>query len=154
MSAPPAPPPRPVQLEVAALLWLLAAALGAAGALLGLAGLDAARERAVEVPGVDPRTARTVASLVVVGVVVLGVLAAALAALFAAYLRAGRPWARVLLTVFAAFGIGSTVYSLVAARSALAGLSGVLDVAAAVIEVLALVLMFAPASSGYLAHQR
>ena len=148
----PALPAAPGSVKGAFLIYLVAALLAALGIVLSLTSniWDQAVAAGANTSGLDTRTLVNTAKIatVVVGVILLG-----LYLLFAFKMRAGRNWARIVLTVLSALSILSsargsssvtvngTTYS--SSTSQATGWIGT------VLAIVAIVLMFLPASNAY-----
>jgi type IV secretory pathway VirB2 component (pilin) len=94
--------PEPKEVRLSFFLWLAGAVLLAVSALLMLGDREAALEEARNVPatpGITVEQLESTITAILVFLVIIGVVLAGLMALFAFKARAGRNWARVVLTV-------------------------------------------------------
>lgn len=103
-SSVPARGPRPSSVEISFSLWVTYLAIGAVNTVVGFVHRDRNRADAInaviaQYPAMDRAMIDSVATAVVVGVVVLGLLFVGAGVSFALLMRAGRNWARVVLTV-------------------------------------------------------
>jgi hypothetical protein len=106
----PARGPRPSSVEISFWLWITYLSIGAINSVIAFIQRDRNRADALNAviaqhPTMDRSMIETVASMVVVGVVVLGLLFVAAGLCFALLTRAGRNWARVLLTVVGSLSV-------------------------------------------------
>lgn len=106
----PARGPRPSSVDISFWLWITYLSIGAINSVIGFVQRDRNRADALnavmaQYPAMDRSMIETVATMVVVGVVVLGLLFVAACISFALLTRAGRNWARVLLTVVGSMSV-------------------------------------------------
>lgn len=153
----PAHPAAPGSITGAFLIYLLAAVLLAVGVVLALTSnvWNDAIAAAGNTSSVNTQTLVNTAKIITV---VIGVVFLALYLLFAFKMRAGRNWARIVLTVLSALSIASsfsasgsvnvngTVYKSTSTQTT--GIVG------AVLAIVAIVLMFLPASNAYFAQSK
>jgi uncharacterized membrane protein YcjF (UPF0283 family) len=90
--------------EISFSLWITYLMIGAVNTVVGFVQRERNRADAInaviaQYPAMDRSMVDSVATVVVVGVVVLGLLFVAAGVSFALLMRAGRNWARVVLTV-------------------------------------------------------
>jgi len=116
---------------------------------------DQAMAAAAGRPGSSGMTAQSLANTVKVVAVVAVSNIVGLYLLFALKMRAGRNWARIVLTVLSALSIGSTAHSSTTIRvndqAFTASTSQAVGWFGAALAVVAIVLMFMPASNAYFA---
>jgi hypothetical protein len=149
-------PPRSV--DVARWLWVAGALLSAVRSYLALADRQALRD---QVTSLEPALSMQQVEAVVNGEVIMGVLfAAVVVALYvvvANKMRAGRPWARVLLSLFGGLFVLLGGLGLFGVANGLAAATGVsvdpaelvLSAVGLVVDVAALVAMWLPPSNNY-----
>jgi hypothetical protein len=106
----PARGPRPSSVDISFWLWITYLSIGAINSVIGFVQRERNRAEALnavvaQYPTMDRPMIETVASMVVVGVVVLGLLFVTACVSFALLTRAGRNWARVLLTVVGSISV-------------------------------------------------
>jgi hypothetical protein len=160
---PAAPVEKPKDVETAFRLGLLAVVIGIVGIALSFAvagpSIDAAIAANPLPPGITADQFRQIAlvSSIVVAVLLLIVIAVYLLFLFK--MRAGRNWARIMTTIFAAIWIAFGVFGLVGIGEVIA--AGPLGIVSAVLSVLLLVVlvasiffMFRPAAGPYFQQER
>lgn len=142
-------PPRPKSVDTAFLLWIVAAALGVIGAVLGLAMQDAIMEETADQLGITVEEADAGA----VGTIV-NLLFIALWVGVAFAMRAGMNWARIVLTVlgglsvlFGLFGLASLPILL--AVGGLGVLQVFLNIGSLVVIIAAIVFMFRAEANHY-----
>ncbi|MEV6608000.1 hypothetical protein [Kutzneria sp. NPDC051319] len=138
------PAPQPVQISF--WIWVATAALGVIGAVVGFTQRDAAvaaLRGSASVRGLTEAQIQTAATVGVAVAAVFAIIFAGLYVLFAFKARAGRNWARIVLTVLTVLH----VLSLATGFSVLAGIS-------ALAAVVALVLLYLPASSQFYAASK
>lgn len=147
-----APPAAPGSVKGAFLIYLLAALLAALGIVLSLTSniWDDAIAAGANTSGLDTQTVVNTAKIVTV---VVGAILLALYLLFAFKMRAGRNWARIVLTVLSALSIASSFSASASVtvngnvyKSTSTQATGWIG---AVLGIIAIVLMFLPASNAY-----
>ncbi|RAS67305.1 hypothetical protein C8D87_103644 [Lentzea atacamensis] len=134
--------PREVQLSF--WLWIVGAALSVIGALFAFTQRDRLLEEARNRPDAGGLSEAELDTLVTIGLVVgvvIALLFAGLYVLFAFKARAGRNWARIVLAVLTALGVLALV---------IGGIS-IAAVLSTVVAIVAVVLLFLPASNQYFA---
>lgn len=153
---PPAPPVKPREVELAFRLWIATIVLGLVGSALVFTfsdPLDQARARA-ESSGagtINPAQFSSFLNAVLVVTAILGVIFLVLEVFFVLKMRAGRNWARITLTIFAAISVASTLFSLVQGAPGITVVTGPVGV---VLQVTATVLLYRRASNAYFSVQR
>ncbi len=133
--------PAPKEVQISFWIWIAGAALSVISALLAFTQKDELAKTMRENPGTAGMTPQEFDAAVNFGLifaVAIGIVLAGLYVLFAFKARAGRNWARVVLTVLTALGLLSMLLS----RS-LSGLP------TTVISVVAVVLLYLPNSKAY-----
>lgn len=150
---PPAAAPADVQTSFK--LWIADIVIGVVATLLlfTLPG-EVIVPRSELPPGVDPATADAIVLGAIIFGVVLGLVLLALQLLFVFKMRAGRNWARIVLTVLGGigllgglFGLGRTLAFL--AAGGLGVLVGLLSLVQLVILAAAILFMYRPAANAY-----
>lgn len=154
----PAQPAAPGSVKGAFAIYLVAALLALAGIVLSLTSNIWAEAIAANPTSTSGVSAQTLVNTAKTIVVVAGVLFLALYLLFAFKMRAGRNWARIVLTVLSALSILSATSASSSVtinnnvyRSSSTQASGWIGAA---LGVLAIVLMFLPASNAYFAASK
>ncbi len=151
---PPAPVAPPGSVNGAFFIYLIAAVLAVIGIILTLT--SNVWEQAIADSGADTSgvNVHSLVNTVKIVSVVFGVIFIALYLLFAFKMRAGRNWARIVLTVLSALSIISSVSTTTTAvtvnghvyKSTSTQLTGWIGV---ILAVIAIVLMYLPASNAY-----
>ncbi|MBM9475752.1 hypothetical protein JL107_04765 [Nakamurella flavida] len=155
--AEPAKPTRPGTVTGAFVCWVLTAVASIVGVVVVLTSPiwqqaidEAARQGNLDASGIDVNNLVTVGKVLVIGVAVVLV---ALYLLFAFKMRAGRNWARIVLTVLGAFTVLSAFTPTTRGRVTVNGQEFVANSGpgwiTAVLAIAGLVLMYLPASNAY-----
>ena len=155
---PPHDDPAPVDIETARHLWIAVIGLGVASMLVGLWSIWSDRATFVDALMTDltaqdpslalpPETADTVLTVAMGFALLFAAAITALVWLTVRKMRAGRPWARSVLT-----GIGVVV--VVTTLPSLFGLGGVSGAVAVVTTILGILQAVAAAGAVYLMHRR
>jgi preprotein translocase subunit SecG len=148
-------PAAPGSVKGAFLIYVVAALLAIVGAVLLVTSKtwDAAIAASAGKANASGITAESLANAVKIATVVVTVIIVGLYLLFAFKMRAGRNWARVVLTVLSALSIANTARSsssiTVNNQVYSAAGSQVFSWLGAILAILAIVLMFLPASNAY-----
>ncbi|MBW4715850.1 hypothetical protein [Saccharothrix obliqua] len=139
--------PVPKEVQISFWIWIAGAALSVLGSLLALTQRDAIAQVLRESPqsrGLSPDEFDAAVTASILFAVVIGLVFAGLYVLFAFKARAGRNWARVVLTVLTALSLLALVTG--------ASVSGLLTSLASVVAV---VLLYMPNAKAYFdAHKR
>ena len=137
--------PAPQQVQISFWLWVATAVLGVIGAAVVFTQRDAALDaaRAANTSHLSDDVLQSAVTVGLVFAAVLAVVFAGLYLLFAFKARAGRNWARIVLTVLTVLD----VLFLAVKFSTLSGIS-------TLIAVVAVVLLFLPASNEFFAASR
>lgn len=132
-------------------LWLTSIVVGLLGTVVGLlfTDRDALKQDLLE-QGNAPSDVDTIVTATVVTIAVVGLIILALQLFFVFKMRAGRNWARIVLTVLGVIGVLSSVFTLTQGS----GLAAVVNLVSAVVVVAAIVFMYRPAASAYFSPQR
>ena len=140
---------RPSDVDLAFWLWIASTLVGLISFFIALPTMGEQVQRATQLQSGQqlPPDMMAFAQVFQIVTVVVGV---ALAVLFAVKMRAGRNWARIVITVFAAFRVLSVLLSL----SLMGGVEMILSIVAALLSVAVVVLMFRPDAKAYFASQR
>ncbi|MGI5128664.1 hypothetical protein ACQEVB_17775 [Pseudonocardia sp. CA-107938] len=167
---PPYPPPaprgpveKPKEVETAFRLGLLSVLLGVIGVALGFAlspvSIDATIASGQVPPGVTTEQFRQITTVILVGIAVVWLIFLALYVLFLFKMRAGRNWARIVITIlgaiavlFTLFGIGSIGQTF--AMGPIGVVSGVLSIVQLLTIIAGIVFMFRPAAGPYFRQER
>lgn len=148
-------PAAPGSVKGAFLIYVVAALLAIVGAVLLVTSKtwDAAIAASAGKANASGITAESLANAVKIATIVVTVIIVGLYLLFAFKMRAGRNWARVVLTVLSALSIANTARSsssiTVNNQVYSAAGSQVFSWLGAILAILAIVLMFLPASNAY-----
>lgn len=128
------PPPgvRPKEVELSFWLWVGSIVVSLLGSIAVLAQLDDIRRQAIAEaqradPTVDPQLFESVINAALVGGLVFGLLLLALELLFIFKMRAGRNWARIVLTVLAGISVVGALLGLGQPQPALVTITSVLS---------------------------
>ncbi|WP_127783445.1 hypothetical protein [Rhodococcus sp. X156] len=141
----------PADVDKAWKLWLASIVIGLIGTVVGLLATDRDKlKQDLIAEGSAPADVDAVVNATVVSIAVIGLIILALQLLFVFKMRAGRNWARIVLTVLGVVGVLSSVFSL----SQGSGLAAVVNLVSAVVVVAAIVLMYRPAAKAYFSPQR
>lgn len=143
----------PAEVENAFKLWLVSIALGLVGAIAGIAFADRDAMINEAMKNGANLTRDQASSAVTVGLVVGAVIALILIGLellFAFKMRAGRNWARIVLTVLGVLGVLFGLYGLTNGLT----VGTVLNIISIIVVVAAIVFMFRPAASAYFSRPR
>lgn len=144
--------PRPKEVDLSFWLWVTSFVLGIVGLIVFLGEFDTIRDTAVEEARrqvqregspLDEAQLESITSAVLIGGVVIGLLISAVELLFALFMRKGRNWARILLTVFGGIGVVSGLYSLTTES----GVQLALTVLSLPVVIGAIVTMYLPAAN-------
>lgn len=144
--------PRPKEVDLSFWLWVTSFVLGIVGLIVFLGEFDTIRDTAVQEARrqvqrdgspLDEAQLQSITNAVLIGGVVIGLLVSAVELLFAMFMRKGRNWARILLTVFGGIGVVSGLYSLTTE----AGVQLALTVVSLPVVIGAIVTMFLPAAN-------
>lgn len=139
--------PAPKEVQLSFWLWIAGAVLSVIGALFAFTQRDTLLEEVRKRPDAGSFSEAQLDTVVTTGLIVGVVIALAFAGLyvlFAVKARAGRNWARIALTVLTALG----VLALVIGGFSVAG------ILSTVVSVVAVVLLFLPASNQHFAAQQ
>jgi hypothetical protein len=145
---------RPQDVNLAFWLWIASLLVAITATLIAIptmgetAQLAAQQQAAARGTSLSPDAAASMVHLVVVSSIVGSVVGFALNVFFAVKMRAGRNWARIVITVFAVIGVLFTVLGLKS------GLTLALQIVAALLYIATVVLMFRPAAKAYFATAR
>ena len=139
-------PPTPVWVTVSFWIWIAGAALSVIGAIYTIANRNTAlaQMRQNAPTGISPQEYETVVNTVVTASAAVAVVFAGLYVFFAYKVRAGRPWARTVLTVLTVVGV---LFDLFFGGSASTYLS-------VLISVIAVGLLYLPSSRAFFAAGR
>jgi hypothetical protein len=160
---PAAPVEKPKEVETAFRLGLLAVVLGIIGIALGFAvsgpAIDAEIAATPLPPGFTEQQFRQIALVTSIVVAVLMLVVIAVYLLFLFKMRAGRNWARIMTTIFAAIWIAFGLFGLagigaIIATGPLGILSAVLSVLLLVVLIASIFFMFRPAAGPYFQQER
>ncbi|MFL6140794.1 MAG: hypothetical protein ACJ72N_02845 [Labedaea sp.] len=152
----PVPADRPKSVDNAFLLWLIGAGISLLGVIFVLTvGVDAITDSARESLKNSGRPyteedVKNFANLSKIIGVVIGLLFVGLFVLFAYKMRAGRNWARILLTVLGGLSLVFTLLGI----SSTDGLTLVVRLIEAVLTLVAIYFMFRPEANRYFAAGR
>lgn len=143
----------PADVDKAFKLWLVSIGIGVLGIIASLMFTD--RDAMVQNMKDSNSTldADQLNSAVNVGLAIgaiLGVIIVALELFFAFKMRAGRNWARIVLTVLGVLGILSSLYGLTNGFS----IATVLNLISLIVVVAAIVFMFKPTASAYFSRPK
>ncbi len=152
---PPAPT-RPNTVDLAFWCWMVTAALALFGVFLSL--MSPTWDQALEAAGGDSNAQNIVTTAKIIAVVA-AVIFVAVYALFAFKMRAGRNWARIVLTIFGALSLlttfGTTTRTVVVnGRTFEVASTAWLGYLSALVALAGIVLMFLPASNKFFADYR
>jgi hypothetical protein len=139
--------PAPKEVQLSFWLWIVGAVLSVIGALFAFTQRDTLLEEARKRPDTGGFSEAQLDAVVITGLIVGVVIALAFAGLyvlFAFKARAGRNWARIALTVLTALGVLAL---------AIGGFS-VAGILSTVVSVVAVVLLFLPASNQHFATRQ
>ncbi|MEO9222066.1 MAG: hypothetical protein ABI251_09895 [Mycobacteriaceae bacterium] len=143
----------PAEVEKSFKLWLVSIGLGVLGVIASLLLFDSddAINKAMQS---SSELTRDQASAGVTFVLVAGIVFVAvvigLELLFAFKMRAGRNWARIVLTVLGVLGVLFSLFGLAAGFS----LSSALNLVSMIVVIAAIVFMFKPAASAYFSRPK
>jgi hypothetical protein len=160
---PAAPVEKPKDVETAFRLGLLAVVIGIIGIALSFAlagpSIDAAIAANPLPPGITEQQFRQIALVSSIVVAVLLLVVIALYLLFLFKMRAGRNWARIMTTIFAAIWIAFGLFGLLGIGEVLAAgplgvLSAVLSVLLLVVLIASIFFMFRPTVGPYFQQER
>lgn len=140
----------PADVQKAFKLWIVSIAIGVLGTLVGLIFGFANREDLETTimdnsPTLTPDEVSTTVTATLIAVAVIGLIIAGLELLFTFKMRAGRNWARIVLTVLGVLGVLFSLYGLATAFT----IGSVLTLISIIVVIAAIVFMFKPASSAY-----
>lgn len=147
-SPPAGPPPKDVQTSVK--LWFASIALALVAGLLSLlfTDRDVARQALLDSDaGLSASQADTAVTISVIGGFFFVVVIAALQLLFVFKMRAGRNWARIVLTVLGALAVIFGLFGFTAGFT----IGSLVNLVSILLIVGAIVLMYRPAASAYFA---
>jgi heme A synthase len=151
------PSAAPAEVQTAYRLYIAGILIGVLGAILTFVNLPAAMDAAIakqgDVPGLSAEQLRSATQI---GAIVGGIVALVFVVLYILFIikmRAGRNWARIVLTVLSALSVISTVFGIgtVFSEGGLGVVSGILTLVQLVLIVVAVYFMFRPASNAYFA---
>lgn len=141
--------PAPADVETSYKLWLVSIAIGIIGGIIGFVLAD--RTKGINTLMNDPNNALTrdqANTAITVGLVVglvIGLILLALELFFMYKMRAGRNWARIVLTVLGVLSVLSGLFGLSQGFSA----GSVLTLISLVVVIAAIAFMYKPAASAY-----
>lgn len=140
---PPAKPKAPIPIKIAFWIWVVSAVLTIAGGLLAIGQKNTIVRQLQQHPpkGVNPSQYASIASASIAITATGAIIFAALYVLLAWAMLTGRNWARITLTVLTVIGVLLTLFS----GTSLYTLIGL------VVALLALALLYLPASAEYFA---
>ena len=144
----------PREVDVSFWLWVTGFVLGLIGLFVFWGDFDTIRDTAIEEASrqaqregrtLDEEQLRNGINAVLVGGVVIGLIAAAVQLLIAWFMRKGRNWARIVLTVLGVLGVFAGLFSLPSQSGSQLGLSAIhlLVLAGAVVA------MYLPAANAW-----
>ncbi len=138
----------PDDVQKSFMLWLVSIGIGVLGAIVGIVFAD--RDKAIDeaMKNGSDLTRDQASSLVngiLVGTAVTVLIILALELFFVFKMRAGKNWARIVLTVLGVLGILSALYGLTAGLT----FGVVLNLISMLVVIAAIVFMFKPAASAY-----
>jgi hypothetical protein len=160
---PAAPVEKPKEVETAFRLGLLAVVLTVVGIALGFVtagpGIDAAVATGQVPPGITEQQYRQFATIGLAVVAVLLLIVIAVYLLFLFKMRAGRNWARILVTILGLLWILAGLWGLVnSGQQIAAGGLGIASVALSVVQLVVIAatifFIFRPAASAYFQQDR
>jgi hypothetical protein len=134
-------PPVPNEVQISFWIWIAGAVLSILGALYSLTQRDQFAEALRNTPQasqLSPEEFDAAVSASLLFAVVLGVVFAGLYILFALQMRAGKNWARVVLTVLTALSLVSMLFG-----------ASLLGLFTALISVVAVVMLYMPNAKAY-----
>ncbi len=143
----------PDDVQKSFMLWLVSIGIGVLGAIVGIAFAD--RDKAIDeaMKNGSDLTRDQASSLVngiLVGTVVIVLIILALELFFVFKMRAGKNWARIVLTVLGVLGILSALYGLTAGLT----FGVLLNLISMLVVIAAIVFMFKPAASAYFSQPK
>jgi hypothetical protein len=139
---------RPSDVDLAFWLWIASTLVGLISFFIALPTMGEQIQRAAQQGGQQlPPDMMAFTQVFQIVSLVVGL---ALAVLFAVKMRAGRNWARIVITVFAAVRVLSALLSL----PLVGGVEMILSIVVALLSVAVVVLMFRPDAKAYFASQR
>ncbi len=127
-----APPQRPKEVDTSFWLWIGSMVVSLLGAILTFSQLDGIRQQAIDEalradPSIDRQFFESTFDAVLVGGLVFGLIVAALVLFFVFKMRAGRNWARIVLTVLGAINVLGGLFGLGQPQPALTLVTSVLS---------------------------
>jgi len=143
----------PDDVQKSFMLWLVSIGIGLLGAIVGVVFAD--RDKAIDeaMRNGSDLTRDQASSLVtgiLIGTAVVVLIILALELFFVFKMRAGKNWARILLTVLGVLGILSSLYGLTAGLT----FGAVLNIVSVIVLIAAIVFMFKPAASAYFSQSK
>lgn len=154
---------KPQEVETAFRLWIGSVIVGLIGAVLTFLQLPALIDVAIQstpaTPGLSEENLRLGIQVGIIVGAVVGLAFVALYLLFTFKMRAGRNWARIVLTILGGLSIIFTLFSLGTigqqfASGALGAVTGVLTILQLLLEIAAIYFMFRPAANQYFQQPR
>jgi uncharacterized phage infection (PIP) family protein YhgE len=158
-------PPEPREVTISFWLWVASIVVGVVGAIAAFSMLSGITEQVVAATGGGGRNSGAVTTAITAALVVgavFGVVLIALELLFTIFMRRGRNWARIVLTIVGGLGVLSAVAGLATGSTTRidtqvietrSPLTTVLSLVQAVLIVVAIVMFFRkPANDYFAAH--
>ena len=149
---------KPKEVETAFRLWIASVVIGLIGAIVSFTLIPSIIDTTIAstptTPGLSTEDLRTAIQIGLVVAAVIGLVFVALFLLFTFKMRAGRNWARILLTILGGLSILSSLIGIgglgqMFAAGPLGILSAVLSIVQLVVIAAAIVFMFRPAAGPY-----
>ena len=127
-----APPQRPKEVDTSFWLWIGSMVVSLLGAILTFSQFDDIRQQAIDDalradPTLDPQFFESAFEIALVVGLVFGLLVVALELFFLFKMRAGRNWARIVLTVLGAVSVLTALFGLAQPQPALSLVTSVLS---------------------------
>lgn len=156
-----APPAEPKEVTTSFWLWIASIVLGVIGAIVAFVNVGQITSEVAAASGgadVDSSAVTTAITAALVAGAVFAIVIVALQLLFAIFMRKGRNWARIVLTIFGAIGVVSALAGLAGGTSTTINgqtiqtsgpVSIILSLVQAVIIVVAIVMFFRPPANAY-----
>ena len=147
--------PAPADVRNSVRLWFASLAVGLVGGILVFATTDqaAAVQKAVNAtPSLTSAQAKSTITVSLVSALVGSIIGLGIQLFFVLKLKAGRNWARIVLTVFVGMGVLRSLAA--AAMGSSSGLGVVVQVVQVLLGVAAGVFMFRPAANAYFGQKR
>ncbi|MGI9064673.1 MAG: hypothetical protein ACR2FQ_12825 [Pseudonocardiaceae bacterium] len=143
----PSPGQPPKEVELSFRLWIASIVVSLLGSILTFATIDDIRQQTIDdtlasTPGADPQFIENTVNVGLIVGLVFGLALLALEVFFIVKMRAGRNWARIVLTVLGALGVISGLFSL-----GQPGLTALTSGLSALILIAAIVTMYLPGAA-------